>query len=1843
MSLTIGETVQQLHQALQDYIEAAYHVSHPTLVSQRRQLLEKSGVIHQRPYLESTPRYKTGEMFQDLGLDSAALDVFAAVSQAKGDLPLLIHDPPYQHQAISTKLSLVDNRSLVVMTGTGSGKTECFLLPILGKLASEAKNHGSNFGAMPAVRAMVLYPMNALVNDQLGRLRLLFGDPRIVKKFKNWSGRPAQFARYTSRTLYPGVRDVNKDQVRLRPIGKYYVRNLELAQGPASPEQETAEALVRELKNRGKWPAKPDLIDWYGTKGKRWQDSNNGEFKRCVTLPSDAELLTRHEVQHAPPDVLVTNYSMLEYMLMRPLERSIFDYTRDWLYDNPDERFLLVIDEAHLYRGAAGAEVALLIRRLRMRLGISPERLQVICTSASFQDADYAVKFGAQLTGKNQSEFSNVQGELLFRSGEAEGTVQDAQALDTIDLRNFYESKSADERHSQVAIFLEYRGIDSSKQLTRVLYDSLVSFGPMLKLINCTMTQARPVDELGKLLFNEVEPKVRERAVTNLIALGSLAKRNSTEPSLLPCRVHSFYRGLVGLWVCMDSQCAKLPIEHRGGPAGTLFSQPRDMCDCGTRVLELYTCRNCGTAYGRAYTNDVSDPNFLWPEPGGEFRTTTSQFDELAPIDLLLEVPVFSDDVEPAEYDLVTGRVNPRHLGTRIRQVYLRANRHKELERNNKPERTLCGEFIPCAVCGERAAFGRSSVQDHQTKGDEPFQALITKQIQVQPPSKDQTKLAPLQGRKILIFSDSRQTAARLAPKLQTYSTQDALRPLIVSGYHRLARPSVLTSLLSLEDLYLGVLIAATDMRVRLRPELKSGESFQDDIVVERAVSNGTLSRESDLLKLLVQLRSSAPPESLLRAIVNSLTNRYYGLESLALASLVERQEHSPSIAKLPDIPGYAQSYEEKLAVARNWFRCWVRSGIWLSRMPPAWWMRDVKPRSGKFQHMYRILKSKPAQKLFEKEWLPELLHLFAEQTTPGQFRLKGIELSLEIGGEWAYCQSCKTAQRPYPGRTTCVNCGQDSATLIDPDNDPVFVARKGYYRASTLNAMKNPPVFPISLIAAEHTAQLNAARADEVFSTAEEHELLFQDVDLGNDDSGRARPAIDVLSCTTTMEVGIDIGTLSGVSLRNMPPSRANYQQRAGRAGRRGNTVATVTAFGSADSHDEHYFEYPDRMIRGAVEDPMLTLDNIEIAKRHVRAYLLQQFLNAKLPEIKLGEQSHLFAVLGTVQDFKDPSKVLNRVDLELWLNTNSAKLKEDVASWLPMEICAENRARLLDTLIDCALGPIDEAIDYEPNELANNSVERNFSNVETASLEAQEEQGEECPIQDPASENLLDRLLYKGVLPRYAFPTDVATFHVFDQERSTDYRPAFRFTPSQGLPIALSQYAPGKEVWIANKLWMSGAIYSPIPNERYRSWKNRQFYYECTYCHYAHTTSIEEGVWGETKDCDACGGAGTFGPARYWLRPTGFAHDVNKDEGTSPDDQPARSYATRAKLTMHTPTDYTKWAKLSDRLRVFYTYEYLLVTNRGPRNEGYTYCTKCGLIEPTALPNGAVGAAHRKPYPNSREENCPGGAVTKGLMLGTDFISDVLLISMRVDPPLTLLPNLLSTDVALRTISEAFVKAACSKLELEFNELQAEYRPALTKAGRKGREAEIYLYDTLPGGAGFAQQVEKLGITVFEDALQILEVCPENCDRSCYRCLRSYRNKYEHDLLDRHLGASLLRYFIHGTYPTIDPDRLQASTDLLFEDLRRQGLNGMIIERNYFTELIGFGSVKAPIFVKNAIGLEFIVGIHGALTPDEPHDLVLKEIKDNCPSISMLLCDELAVRKNLPVVTSRLIEQFS
>ena len=1842
---TIQETLKELHGSLRDYIEATYHISSPSLIAKRKVLLNRVGVIHQIPYLESTPKYKTGDAFSELaGLPEAARDLFVRLSRPEGDLPLLIHDAPYKHQADSLQYNLIDGKNLVIMTGTGSGKTESFLLPILGRFAKEAEGRPTVFANQPAMRALIMYPMNALVNDQLGRLRALLGDPRLVEMFSNWCGRPPRFARYTSRTPYAGVRTSKKDSKKLQSFDSFYADVLRSGESDDLEIRERAEKLLSALKERGKWPAKPDLQAWFGEKGNAWQDRKTGEFVRAVTLPNDSELLTRHEVQRSPPDLLVTNYSMLEYMLMRPVERPIFDQTRKWLADNPEESFLVVLDEAHLYRGAAGAEVGLLLRRLRDRLGIPEERFRVICATASFEDAGYAPEFGAQLSGISSATFVAIEGTLDLRKDSSIGTKSDAEVLSSINLPAFYEAETDEARISVVKPLLNYVGVTEVETSARALFEALNSFGPMRALINATMEEARPIAELGTLLFSDdVPPQMADDAVTLLMALGSVARPDPKLPGLLPCRVHNFFRGLPGLWVCMDPDCSEVPDELRGRICGKMYSQPMNECGCGARVLELFTCRKCGTAYARAYTDDVDSPQALWAEPGAKLRMAGGETRPLLALDLLLEEPTHDDTAEPADYDLQTGQLNPVLIGPRMRTVYIRQHRLSGAS-DEDGEFESRGQFKPCAVCNETASFGRSYVQDHQTKGDQPFQALVSRQIQIQPPGpQEATPFAPLRGRKVLAFSDSRQVAARLAPNLQMYSERDSLRPLIISGFRWLKEQDIIRPHLNLDDLYFGVLLASKRLNVRLRPEMLDQESFDAEVVVERAVYSGRLDDPALLLETLLELRSHRPPHSLLSSMFTTLTDRFWGMESLALATLKEKKRHTDRILGLPPIPDIAETDEAKLALARFWLRCW--SGFRVTQMPDNWVDRSVsegfrarsrKPKT-KIKAVNSIILDKSAQKLFWDKWSPELLDCFTRSRAGGNVYLNGSELSLLFEGEWVHCPSCKSVHRPIPGVARCLDCGSDAIAVLDPNNDPVFLARKGFYRKPVSEALQEPPRQPMALIAAEHTAQLNAPQNEGVFSKAEENELLFQDIELAGSDLGKRSTAIDILSSTTTMEVGIDLGALSGVALRNMPPGRANYQQRAGRAGRRGNAVATVVAFGGADSHDEHYFSQPDEMIRGEVVDPKLTLDNAEIVRRHIRAFLLQNYHQDRLPVIDPNQPHDLFSVLGSVADFRRSDSLLNRGDFETWLKKNRDPLRGRIAGWIPKEVSEEDREKLLDDFTSDCLKAIDEALKPRPDEeeFAADNGEDSDGDEEAA------EEGEEHPQQASNPDKLLDRLLYCGKLPRYAFPTDVATFHVFDRDRSSRFRHIMKFAPSQGLAIALSQYAPDKQVWISGKCYTSGAIYSVMKGDRFQAWESKQLYMECSDCGFAKTSSIGDATRDQTTDCLACGGEETFGPARYWMQPPGFAHPVGAEEMTSPDEIPETSYATRAKLTMGTPADDEGWTEANSRIRSLKTRQHLLVSNTGPQQEGYTYCVKCGCIEASNTPTSILAAPHRKPFPDDDDKQmCDGLTPTRHLVLGTDFITDIALFSMRVNAPLKLKPGHYSTDVALRTVSEALSKAACQLLEIEPGELMAEFRPALTPAGKSGLEAEIFLYDTLPGGAGFASQFSDRGLELFQRALYILETCPERCDASCYRCLRSFKNKFEHQLLDRHVGVELLEYLLTGQQPGFNKDRLRTSSTLLYNDLLRRE-QGRIKFQSDVEIIRDDKAIQLPILAE-CDGRKFVIALSGPLTSDHPADPLLAELRDSGNEYTVVIENELVVRGNLPNATRNIYQKL-
>jgi ATP-dependent helicase YprA (DUF1998 family) len=1808
-NITVIEAIKKLHHSLKEYIEATYHISHPSIIQQRKRILDEVGVISQKPFIESTPKYKSGEIISNLKIGKNAKLIFSILSQDSTEFNKIIFDPLYEHQSKSIEKTLGEGKSLLIMTGTGSGKTECFLLPILGKLAEEAAFSQKSF-KQHAVRAILLYPMNALVNDQLGRLRKFFADPRCVNQFIKWSDRPVTFARYTSRTLYPGVRSAKSDQLRLKPIRDFYINLLERSQNPSDTKQQEAVDFIGQLKERGKWPGKNDLITWYGKDRDRWQDSKSHQFKRCVTLKNDSELLTRHEVLENPPDILVTNYSMLEYMLMRPIEIPIFEKTATWLKNNPNEKLYLIVDEAHLYRGAAGTEVAYLIRRLINRLGITCENVQVICTSASFNDTSKAKSFTSELTSIELDNIEVIQGSLDLKKNVSVGNEIDARILASIDSDSFYDEIDESNRVKIIEKFLDHRKVLEKSSLEHGLYKALIDYAPLNLLINTTMRKAVPLAELQNIIFPNIENDLAAKAITNLISLSSMARIDKGTSSLFPCRVHSMHRGLPGLWACIDKECTLLLRDEKGGPIGKLYSQPREYCECGSKVYELFTCRNCGTAYARAYSDDIKNPSYLWSTSGLEMKTIGGKITSLNHLDMLLENPKANDLCDEIDIDLRTGRINPLHLSGKTRRVYLKTIKSNE-DLNDR-------EFSPCGVCKTKAGYQRTPVQDHQTKGDQPFLALISRQIQIQPPNPTTTatSFAPLRGRKVLIFSDSRQMAARLAPNLKTLSMKDAIRPLLVFGFQKLISQPQLASLINLEDSFFAVVVASFYFNIRLRPELIEGENF----LLEHTVFSHLRRAPINDLNLLIRSKSIKIPNELFKATHEVLYHDYYGLESLGLASISSKMEFYNQIDHLPDLPDFEKYFFSKIDLVNLWIHQWGIGHTYFNQMPLTWKNDKIKSHSGNFSAIEKLLQKKLYTN-FKKLWLPELLKIYCQQDYKDSYFLNAQNLVLGFSSEWNYCDTCKTIQRPFFVNSICINCG-DITRRIDVQTDTVFKARKSFYRSSTINAFKEPPEVPFALTTAEHSAQLNSTQENQNFSITENYELLFQDINIALDDNAYA---IDVLSCTTTMEVGIDIGTLSGVALRNMPPSRANYQQRAGRAGRRGNALATVISFASSDSHDDHFFKSPESLISGVVDDPILFLDNYDIIKRHLLSYLLQQYYFVRLQDQQVNENTaNLFEVLGTVTGFLDSNSLINKKDFISWLVDNKKMLQKELNSWIPDSISTKTKSELITNFISEAQLSLDFALGQDENQIVGAEVQE---------LENMDFSGETTIL----SQNLLERLLYKGVLPKYAFPTDIAPFFVFDNAQSTPYRHIYKYSPGQSLSIALSQNAPGKSIWIDNKKWFSGAIYSPFIKERIRKWNQRKIYYECSNCHFAATYNLNEGTVGETRDCQACASPNSFGPAKIWFTPPGFAHPIDMQEETASDNDQVLSYASRAKLIAQSPVDWTSEEKITDNIYFHFRHDHLLVTNTGSLNQGFNYCASCGRIEPSIMRNSKLIGNHLKPYPDRKESECTNPHIFKNISLGTDFISDVFLILFDLKSPVRLLPGMMTTDIVLRTVCEALVKAATLLLELEEGEILAEYRPALTSLGAKGEQIEVYLYDTLAGGAGFSKRAMLYKRELIETALSILQNCSNDCDSSCYGCLRSYKNKLEHHLLDRQLGSDLLNYLLHNEIPKLDRSRLENTANILYNDLLRE--SNIDFKLFHTFEVPGIGNILAPIYFERD-KLKYIIDIHNPITPNIHSIQNLEKLKNyTLGQYQILLFDETVVKKNLPSITSSIL----
>lgn len=1822
----VHATVRRLTESLRSYLEAQYHIRDEGLIRERRRLLEEPGAVAQEPFVESTPVYELGRPYSELQIPNEAQ---TALSQLAG-LNLGLYSRPYVHQAAALEAFFGrEPADLIVATGTGSGKTESFLMPIIAHLVCEAAERPDS-AALPGCRALLLYPMNALVNDQLSRVRRLVGEPRGSAIISRGRQTPIRFASYTGRTPYPGPRASARDTERIEPLFEgFYLPIL------ANP---TKEAQLRAI---GQLPAK-DLRAFYAKNEEEVRISRGRPRRyrhwdrRLITQPSDRELMIRHETQLRCPDLLITNYSMLEYMLMRPIEREIFRQTREWLHADPRNEMILVLDEAHMYRGAGGAEVALLLRRLFSRLDVPRERIRFILTSASLGEGEEAaravVQFGRDLTGlaaNSPRPFTLVRGTKETRRGAADASAAETVALATFDLDAFenHATHIDDARRgvSNLCVAFGTKGPAANADaasLADFVFELLTGFGPLERLIELVSGRAIPLRELQHRLFGSA-PEA-DRATASLLALATFARRQRDQRVLLPTRLHMFFRGLPGLFACTDPDCDEAR-DNEGSVTGRFFTQLHDRCGCGGRVFEFLTHRECGTAFLRGYMLGHHG-DFLWHFPSGPIREGHQT--PLTPVEILVDGEPHPDvdDCVEAWLDVHSGRVvydEPRPLQG-FRKVYL----------PTPPAVWQPGglRFRTCPVCtGDAIRGDRSTIMDHSTKGEAPFANLIKTQLDAQPAVREETRTFPNGGRKVLLFSDGRQKAARLARDIPREVEQDIFRQVLALASSRLTsirrdpRPTL--------PLYIATLTVLRDFNL---PIFDRGDAqrIEDEIVrLER-------DHASDNLETILQEFSPGDiPGRYKSALLKQLCGRYYSLTGTSIGYL--QPAETPAALQrarnrlATDVPALSPDDVTQLAVVwmaeladKYALDSNISDGV---RALAAGYWSNSWGTDGRFE---RTLRGK----------LPDILRLppltietietifveaFGLRGTNGNIFLEPNKVSIRIDLQmrWHQCREC-TALLPVTLRGRCGACGSAEVQAIDPAASEYIRARKGFWRQPVAAALDERTRLR-SILVEEHTAQLSNRDNARVHATTEQFELRFKDIQIHD----RDKP-IDVLSCTTTMEVGVDIGSLVAVGLRNVPPQRENYQQRAGRAGRRGSSVSSVLTYAQNGPHDSFYYNDPAHIVAGPPRNPDVKVDNEKIARRHVTSFLFQTFFHRYMDENNItigGPTSALFRALGKANDFffgdgeAGPTFDAFRDWVTQHVIERGGSVRVQIASWLPSTL--RTAPLSIDAWIERVARDLLAALVAIRDEIQPANLD------EAAEDEESEEDREERNAL--GDEELLEFLFAKGMLPSYAFPTDLTSFLVERLTRpqgSQNMKIEIVERPQQAIGKALSEYAPGRLIVINKETYRSGGVVANVlPTVHDRAaplFADTTNLVHCDNCSFVR--DLDEGDAGDLT-CPVC---------RSQLQSTRMIVPqvfTPQDGRPLPEDDREQeiTYATSAQFPVPVGTrDLPDLNEVTERLSYVITPDRKLVTvNKGQLAhdiyQGFWVCRRCGRAE-TEEPQGG---AHRRPYqiefsfgqPRPSQQ-CSGEF--QNVFLGHVFRTDLLLLRLSVGTPIvrdtTDAIQLRTLEDALYSIAEALRLSASRhpQLDLDPSEFGSGFR-IVPVDGRDELFLDIYLYDTLAGGAGYAELAGRYLNQILDSTLELLANCPAHCDRSCENCLQHYHNQHLKDRLDRKLGADLLRYALSGVAPA--EGSIQNQSQALAGLRRLLELDGFACQEGARVNL-----VDVPLLVTKE-GRQVSVGVQSGLLDENWRGHTMAVLASG-PQPSARILNDYVLKRNLP-----------
>ena len=1047
--------------------------------------LQADGRILNGPFVHCTPAYKPGASLEELIRRPEG----PRLSEKFLSLPAAHFDPrrPLHSHQVEAIERAGTGRNLIVATGTGSGKTECFLLPILQAI----------FAAPGAgLRAIIVYPMNALANDQLERLRkLLAATPEVT------------FGRYTSDT----------------------------------PNEVT------------------------------------DEDRKAAGAPAN-ERFSREEIRAKPPSILLTNFAMLEYLLLRPKDADIFDKHR--------LRFV-VLDEAHSYAGAQGIEIALLMRRLKEYLGLRVDALQFLLTSATIggpADTAKILGFANDLTGQTFAAEDLLRGETVTGFADELADFPSHAALRALIPDEEEHADAAFDRWmaaltNPVALhrLLEEAGLADGplrdRDAARLLFDCFSHSRLMATLhARCRSHASSNAEICGALNLPDDAPS--RRGLSWLIAMGAHARSTPDSIPLVPTRLHFFCRGLAGASVCLNEGCDGQEVSRLNQNRWSVFYlEDRRKCShCECSVLPLNTCVHCGMAAGKVYVRD------------NKWHPADDSFNHGYPV--LLTWLTDLDEVEEASDD--SGEAGNERDGVLTSLLCFSCNAYAEdldtlsccttpAQRRLRrlPSTDAEGNLGQCPRCSGGAGDFPTILRSFVTGEDAPAAVLTETLMRHLPPNDGvaRPERLPANGRNLLVFSDSRQRAAFFAPYLsQTMAETAYLGPIEQAISQAEAREGRAVAVVEAADQYVRNLKPAILPIAVIRKRDDTGLETHEFVATRDlgAVDRSSARREAQVSLFRHVCASTKQRGTLtglgIAALVFEITDEQWeecenalpgifvggenrGRELIEALLTVFAQKGAiefPDPLTVRDILRFGPKSREVNAFHRT------QSGNQFAGLQVLRWnpyhapARSRKNAINKSRQLSILARALCLERFRDEEKLSGLLDKSWEMFTdsvlkecgswPLHYQLRDDKVLLTTQAQFFACDIC--------GRLTTAGalgfCTSPDCTGVPHPVDAADGRRRVWTPITTerVIAWQRWP-----LRVKEHTAQLTN-------TTAKRYQDLFK---IGE---------VNVLSSSTTFEMGVDVGGLKAVLLRNVPPRSSNYVQRAGRAGRRKDGISVAVTY---------------------------------------------------------------------------------------------------------------------------------------------------------------------------------------------------------------------------------------------------------------------------------------------------------------------------------------------------------------------------------------------------------------------------------------------------------------------------------------------------------------------------------------------------------------------------------------------------------------------------------------------------------------------------------------------------------